>query len=160
MWLLCFFSFLVSCFCRVVVKTSGFITCSFSHTVFMDVIAMQWYTMPLDCWCLYKKRKNTQMMMEMDFGLVLLEENKFYVGQERSDLNFPEWSDFCISIKQVGVFLYSLLLVLYQSSPDLIFGIKQRLSAPNLNFCYSWLALTALIQSSIRDVQLLLGVKG
>lgn len=39
--------------------------------------------------------------MEMDFGLVLLkEEDKLYVVQERSDLNFLERSDFCICVKQ------------------------------------------------------------
>lgn len=35
-------------------------------------------------------------MMEMDFELVLLkEEDKLYLVQERSDLNFLEQSDFC-----------------------------------------------------------------
>lgn len=38
--LMCLF-FLSFLFCRVFVKTSGFITCSFLHIVFMDIISMQ-----------------------------------------------------------------------------------------------------------------------
>lgn len=72
-------------------------------------------------------------------GLVLLKEDKLYLvdKKERNDLNFPEQSDFCISVKPFFFFLYSLLLALYQSPPDLTFGIKQWLSVPDLNFCYS-----------------------
>lgn len=60
------------------------------------------------------------MMMEIHFGLVLLEEEeKLYLVQEKSDLNFLEQSGFAICKRRGFIFfIYSFLLTPYQLHPE------------------------------------------